>query len=96
MSGSHPMLIVSLILMLDVLMDADVEPASVGRVVRVEHVLDDDRQPERGDDLKRRIDADDPVEHEPLQQIAGAERERDHDDEGEERVDAHRRRRATG
>ena len=69
MSGIQPMLIVSLILIVAVFERADVEALRVGGVLLEQRVLDDDAEAERGDDLKRRIDADDAIEHEALQDV---------------------------
>ena len=53
---------------------ADVEALRVGRVLLEQRVLDDDAETERGHDLERRVDADDLVEHEPLQDVADDQR----------------------
>ena len=69
---------------------ADVEPLLVGAVALQQGVLDDDRQAERGHDGIGRIDADEPVEHDPLEDHADEERPGEDDHQRQERVDAER------
>ena len=47
-------------------------------------------EPERGDDLERRIDTDDAVEHDPLQQQPTTNAGGQHDEQCQQRVDVER------